>query len=118
MQSFLTKINSVTDDSFDEISDVDNSSGMNCKYYDVKEFSNSKNLSFFHLNIGSLTLNFDELKLLYNQLSHKFGVIGITETKFSSNLDPPQCNIENYDMIHTTSDREKGGALLYLSNKL
>ena len=121
LQSFLTKIGSATD-GFDDISDADNTSGINCKYYNINEFSKcnfkSKNLSFFHLNIGSLSLHYDELKLLYEQLGLNFGVIGITETKFSSNSNPPQCQLENYDMIHTPSDSEKGGALLYLSNKL
>lgn len=38
-------------------------------------------LSFFHMNIASLSLHFDELKALLGNLGDDFGIIGITETK-------------------------------------
>ena len=120
VEAFLSKINNLTDE-FENMSTTDSTSGINCKYYDVNELSEftfrSKNLSLFHLNIASLSLHHVELKLLLNQLGINFNIIGITETKYSSLNPPSNCHIEGYDIVHTASDSNKGGALLYISNK-
>ena len=38
VEAFLSKINNLTDE-FENMSTTDNTSGINCKYYDVKELS-------------------------------------------------------------------------------
>ena len=58
------------------------SSFANCKYYDIDEFCSSnfssKNfLSFFHMNIASLTANIDDLNTLLSLLDFDFTFIGI-----------------------------------------
>ena len=65
----------------------------NCKYYDLDEFSSSnfssKNyLSFFHMNIASLTANIDDFTTLLSFLDFDFTSIGITETKIKKEQSP------------------------------
>ena len=94
--------------------------GVNCRYYDTAEFSalNTKDAHFslFHLNIASLSLHFDELKNLLNLLGHDFDIIGITETKFQSTLPPINWDLSGYTFVHTPTESENGGALLYAPN--
>ena len=59
----------------------------NCKYRDMSYFSNldvelkSKCLSFFHLNIKSLSKNFDNFNRLINKLKLEFDIMGISESR-------------------------------------
>ena len=94
-----------------------------CKYYDVDDFLSlnykANLLSIFHLNISSLSNHFDELCSYLDILKHNFGIIGITETRFLK--DSPNifnCNLPNYQYIHTPTESTVGGAMLYISNKL
>ena len=93
-----------------------------CKYYDCQEFlstfSSSKfTFSSLHLNISSLGRHFDELNALLALLNFKFGIIGITESRFVKG-SPPSCNfiIDGYSVEHTPTESSAGGALLYISN--
>ena len=98
-------------------------SGVNCKYYDVNDFTSldfigSNNFSLFHLNIASLSKHFDELSVLLGQLGHGFSIIGITETGFQNNIPAINCDLPGYNYVHTPTKSEKGGALLYISDCL
>ena len=95
---------------------------INCKYYSSEEFiwnfSKSKYLSSFHLNISSLTKHFHELQDLLAILDINFSLIGITETKFSRDVQPPfNYTLPNYSVEQTPSD-SSAGILLYISNLL
>ena len=72
IKEFLAKLNSLE---FDEAM-TESMSGVNCRYYDVNDFSNldlgSNNFSLFHLNIASLSKHFDELRALLGQLGLGF----------------------------------------------
>ena len=63
-------------------SDLENSS----QYFEVDDFnkafnsSNHKGAIFFHMNISSLSYNFDQLHTLLSEINISFDVIGITET--------------------------------------
>ena len=74
--------------------------------------------SLFHLNIASLSLHFDELKNLLGLLGHGFDIIGITETKFQTTMPPINCDLPGYTFVHTPTESENGGALLYAPNAL
>ena len=92
------------------------------KYYDSDDFSSldlrGSNFSLFHLNIASLSLHLDGLKTLLSNLEHDFNIIGINETKFQSTLPPINCDLTGYTFTHTPTEGDKGGALLYVSDKL
>ena len=95
-----------------------------CKYYDVQQFRDmkfkkDKYLSVFHLNIASLSFHFEELKVLLQILNYEFDIIAISESKVIKNRAPIiDLSIENYQMEVTETESEKGGTILYVSNKL
>jgi hypothetical protein len=117
---------------FSELNDIDKNESnlntdeqsivnINCKYYDFKEFTaipnKSKCFSALHLNIVSLGLHFDDLSTLLDHLQHSFGVIAITETKFTSTFPSINFSLPNFSTEHTPTESSAGGALLYISNK-
>ena len=94
----------------------------NCKYYDCQEFCSTFSYSKFtfsslHLNISSLGKHFDELNALLSLLNFKFGIIGITESRFVKGSYPSfNFDINGYSVEHTPTESSAGGALLYISN--
>ena len=60
-------------------------------YFGIKEFNDAfdsnifNGLNLFHLNISSLTYNFDQLHTLLASLNIKFNGLGITETRLKLN---------------------------------
>ena len=118
VKTFLNKLSSV---------EIDNSAqhqmdGVNCKYYDVEEFSaldvNNSEFLLFHMNIASLSKHFDELKTLLGQLRHDISVIGITETGFQDNVPLINFDLPGYSYKHTSTKGEKGGALVFIRDNL
>ena len=105
-----------------ETDDPDNENSNFCKYYSVDEFSNKKfsknNFSIFHLNIASLQYHIEDLRILLETLEHTFDIISISECGIQKNY-PPTTNIDlqNYNYEYTATDTNKGGTLLYISNK-
>ncbi|XP_057295684.1 uncharacterized protein LOC130624132 [Hydractinia symbiolongicarpus] len=114
-RKFLSNLNTLNNSP----SENDNT---NCKYYDSVEFVsqnfNSSYFSLFHLNISSLSKHFNDLTYLLSDLNFNFSAIGITETGFQSKSPSLNCNLNGYTFIHTPSESIKGGALLYISDKL
>ena len=71
------------------------------------------------MNISSLPYYFEELEELLNEINIKFSIIGISESKLRANLNPlSNTTLKNYNVEHTTTESEKGGALSYISSKL
>ena len=71
----------------------DESNSINCKYYDIDSFLDSKfksknHFSIFHLNIASLSKHKSDLQTLLTVLNFKFDIITITETKIQTNTQP------------------------------
>ena len=64
----------------------------NSKYYTPSEFLTAKFskdfFSMFHINIASLSLHLDDLKILLRLLDHPFDVIAVSETKIKEGIDP------------------------------
>ena len=98
---------------------------MSCKYYNNKQLKelisdkkNSKGLSLLHLNISSLPFHIDEFTNLLSELNSYFKVIGITETRLRTKKDPVNSTeIPDYNIEHTPTESDKGGAFLYISKK-
>ena len=60
------------------------SNKIDSKYLDINDFkkanfNSTTNLSIAHLNIASLDLHIDDLRLTISRLKHKFNVLGISE---------------------------------------
>ena len=95
---------------------------LDCKYYDTTSFNNiiksftSKLTSFFHLNINSLNLHFDNLDCFLNSLDLSFSVIGLSETRIYKFMSVP--SLSNYKCFSTPTEASHGGTLLYISRNL
>ena len=75
--------------------------------------------TIFHMNIASLQLYIDDLKLLLNLLNHKFSVIGITETRIGFDTKPTSnIDIDGYTFKEIGTKSTCGGCALYLNNNL
>ena len=119
MKLFFKEINDIsmkakdTDENFEEI---------NCNYVDIDSFdykTDKNKLALFHLNIASVQKHKEELETILKMINLKFDVIGLTESKIRMNIDPlTNLNIEGYQIFSTTTEAEKGGAMIYVANHL
>ena len=83
----------------------------NCIYKDTDYFKNlnkdfkRKALSFFHINVCSLTKNFDDYNILLSDLNVSFDILAITETRIkkdsSTSID---LQLNNYLTEHTPTE--------------
>ena len=94
-----------------------------CDYYDVNDISklriNENDLSVIHLNISSLPLHINELKLFLSFFKVKFDIISISESRITkSNTLTTNIDILGYNIEHTPTESKAGGCLLYISNKI
>ena len=72
------------------------------------------------MNIHSIQLHFEELKLMLQLLNFKFDILAITETKIEKGIDPIiDITLDGYHKpVGTPTEATKGGVLLYVSNSL
>ena len=94
-----------------------------CDYYDVNDIRklriNENDLSVIHLNVSSLPLHINELKLFLSFFKVKFDIISVFESRITknntltTNIDIPDYNIE-----HTPTESKAEGCLLYISDKI
>ena len=94
----------------------------NSKYYTPSEFVSSKfsrdNFSMFHINIASLSLHFEDLKILLQILDHSFDIIAVSETKIKDGFDPiTNFHIDGYNFVHTPTKTDFGGVGLFIKKK-
>ena len=76
-------------------------------------------MSVFHLNIHSLQYHIVDLKILLSTLDYDFDILAISETKLRKGSESTKCiDIPNYHCEHTPTEANKGGTLIYISNKL
>ena len=60
----------------------------------------------------------EDLRILLKSLEHDWDVITISESKLMKNIPPVRdINITNYQYEHTPTEANKGGTLIYISNK-
>ena len=93
-----------------------------CDNYDVNDISklriNENDLSVIHLNILSLPLHINELKLFLSFFKYKFDIISISESRITkSNTLTTNIDIRGYNREHTPTESKAGGCLLYVSSK-
>ena len=104
--------------------DPENENNNYCEYYNVEKLCKSKfqsknNFSVFHMNIQSLQFHIEDLKVLLQTLNFDFDIIAITETKLKKDVEPTSdINLQNYEYIHTPTEADKGGTLIYISTKI
>ena len=87
-KAFTRKRSSIENAIIDKLNDAVSESDLqnSSKYFEVDDFnkafnsSNHKGTNFFHMNISSLSYNFDQLHTLLSEINISFDVIGITET--------------------------------------
>ena len=81
IQTLLGKIPGSVNESNDEFL----SDSISSKYYTPSDFLTSKvnksNFGMIHINIASLSLHIDDLKMFLDLLDHPWDVIGVSETK-------------------------------------
>ena len=62
-----------------------------------------------HVNIRSLSRNFDSLSLFLSSLNIQASILGITETWFSETSPQSMCNLENYEFVNNNRCNRRGG---------
>ena len=110
-------ITSLLDPDTNFYSDVDN-----CDYYTEHKFNeklhshegNSNYLSLFHLNIRSLTRNFDDLSNFLRNIDNNFTFVGLSKT-WLLHLEN-DVGIPGYNFINNPRNNKMGGGVgLYFS---
>ena len=73
----------------------------------------------FHINIASLSLHIDDLKMLLSILDHPFDIIAVSETKIKDEFEPvTNFTIPGYNFQHTPTKSDFGGVGLYYKSSL
>ena len=92
---------------------------VNTGILDFSEKFKSKSLSLLHLNICSLSKNFDNFCILLKEINMNFDIIALTESRIKKNsVSPINIELENYSIGHTLTKTAAGGALLYINKRL
>ena len=96
---------------------------LTCSYFTCDDFVDakieaSKNFSILHLNIHSIQLHIEELRVVLRALNYKFDVVAISESKLK--CDPKiDISLSGYHSPYCKpTEAEKGGTILYVSNEL
>ena len=97
----------------------------NCKYKDIDYFQKlsrnfkRKTLSFFHMNVSSLTKNVDHFNILLNDLNVNFDIVAITESRIKKDSPSPvNLHLDKYLVEQTPTETSAGGTLLYINKRL
>ena len=95
---------------------------VSCDYYTPYELNKIKvkqeDLSVLHLNISSLSAHIDDLKNFLSELSIKFDIICISESRLSQKKpQTTNINLTGYNIEQTPTESSAGGVLLYISQK-
>ena len=86
----------------------------------MSSYSNSS-FSFFHTNIRSLKRNFENFQThLLDELTFRFNILGITETRIKSACDNLDFNptISHYNFEHVPTPLSAGGVGMYIDENL
>ena len=96
---------------------------VKCKYCNLEEVqtiaipNKKSSLSLFHINICSLTKNFEEY--LLKTTNTNFDIIAISETRLLKNTSiVKNINIPNFSYEFTPTESTAGGTLLYIADHL
>ena len=71
------------------------------------------------INTCSLNKNFDDFQYLLSCTKNNFDIIGVTETRITTQLSLlNNLNLNNYSYEFTPTETTAGGTLLYITNHL
>ena len=82
----------------------------------LKSLSSSKGLVITHLNVGSLTKHFDEIKLLL--LNSKIDILTLSETHLVDLIGNNELDIRNYNFARLDRNRSGGGIAMYINENI
>ena len=105
---------------FKQVTDLDLSENLtSCDYSNVNDISklriNENDLSVIHLNISSLPLHINELKLFLSFFKCKFGIISISESRITkSNTLTTDTGIPGYNIEHTSTESKVESCFIHL----
>ena len=110
----------------DADNDIDDMPILDCKYFSIDEFRHQKfnpkkSFSIFHLNIHSIDLHIEELRVALQLLDFQFDFICISESKIEKDqpVSKIDISIDGYQSpIGTPTESTKGGVLLYVKTGL
>ena len=96
---------------------------ISCDYYHVDDLNkiviNQSDLTVIHLNISSLVLNIDKLKLFLNLIKTKFDKMYISESRIIKNNSlTTNINISGYIFEHAPTESKPYGSLMYISDQI
>ena len=90
---------------------------MQTKLNLLPEFpSQIKGLKIGHLNIRSLPLHLDELRLILQE--HPFDIFSINESRLDSSISKGEVKINGYSIIRKDRNREGGGVAIFVKENL
>ena len=99
-----------------------------CKYYKLADqkkvfdlTGSNESISMIHLNIVSLSLNFDKVKTLLYALDTQPSVIALSESRIhKNNVDSTDIDLPGYKFLYDPSPTNgtAGGAALYVKESL
>ena len=117
INAFLNKASRPPEDDEDDEGDEE-TAPINCNYYNYEEFSkanfdSSTSFSILHLNIHSIQLHIESLRILLLSLesdNFEFDIVAISESKIKKNISPiVDISVTNYHTpISTPSEANKG----------
>ena len=116
----MNQLNNFTDDEKENELNLPNRKYRDTYYSKnlTKDFKR-KVLSFFHMNVCSLTKNFDDFNRLLNELNFSFDILAVTETRIKKGSSSRiNLQLSNYSTEHTPTESSAGGTLLYISKRL
>ena len=126
---FVAQCDSIVNFSDHDVDKVDNdinvTSPVNSKYYDIKQFNTLKidspsSFGLFHVNIASLDKHIDDLKMILSLMKHDIEIIGISEHKIKKDSLPSNnIKIPGYkDFIFEPTEATCGGTGFYIKENL
>ena len=130
-QKIFDKLNSaINNNAFDLDTELEDDDGdmiptINCRYYNVDDFTSSnfsqtRNFSVLHYNIHSVQFHIEEFRVVLQMLDFTFDIICISESKIMKDIDPKvDISIDGYQTpISTPTEATKGGVLIYVKSGL
>ncbi len=119
ISSKLTNLPNLSDYDIDD-NIQQNISSQYCSAHEISSLiTSNKDLSFFHMNIRSLSLHHDELQALITSLKANIQVIGLSEIKASFNVPIKTIiDLPGYKFHFTPSQSSAGGVGIYVKSEL
>ena len=79
-----------------------------------------EHLTLFAMNIRSISKNFEELQIVFNEMKVKPDVIILSECWIKEEISPKQANtLTNYNIFYTKKNKNKSdGVVVYLNENI